>query len=227
MKRCSPAPFSRAFTLIEVLIVSAMISILSGAFFTVTMMTIRAETEENLRSTLRQEAFGAMRAILRDAYLARVQSAGALAGVLPSGIQAGSQTLILRTSGEGKFANGLIVYRVEGPRLQRLKWDNRTATPTVQTLSGHVRSARIERSGNLVRVELELAINRYTKDFTAKYAFTTSVGGVYSVGQVGNLSAFVRPAEFLGQVANLSYAEGPIGPFGQIANLSYAEGVRP
>jgi prepilin-type N-terminal cleavage/methylation domain-containing protein len=170
----SPFLAARAFTLIELLIVVAMLSILSGAFFSVVMFTIRSEVEEGLRSTLRQEGLGVVRAIVRDTHLAEAMSGE---------IRSDTQTLILAMGKATKAARHAIAYRRRGPLLERIMLDAAT-TPTVQAMSSHVRSWRIERSGDLVRVEMELAINRYTKDFVAKYAFATRVG----VGQVAGLS---------------------------------------
>ena len=167
-----------AYTLIEVLIVIAMLAVLTGAFFTVVMFSIRAEREEDIRSTLRQEGLGLARAIVRDAHLTR--SAGRPAGVQPATIRSDSQTLILETGAAREGGLRAIAYRVEGRQLKRMVWNDTASTPTVQTMSDHVRTWRIERSGRLVRVAVELALNRYEKDFTMNYAFTTSVGGVFS-----------------------------------------------
>jgi len=163
----------QAFTLIELLIVVAMLSILSGAFFTIVMFTVRAEAEDGLRSMLQQEGLGAIRAILRDTHIAR--SAGDSIG----DVRSDSQTLILRLEGAGKRSGWAIAYRLKGPRLERLVWTDTATTPTVQTLSDHVHLWRVERSGDLLQVKLDLAINRYTRDFTKSYRFATRVRGVY------------------------------------------------
>ena len=167
-----------AFTLIEVLIVIAMLAILTGSFFTVVIFSIRAEREEDIRSTLRQEGLGLARAIVRDAHLAR--GAGPFVALLPATIRSDSQTLILETLAAPKGGKRAIAYRVEGRQLKRMVWNDTASTPTVQTMSDHVRTWRIERSERLVRVAVELALNRYEKDFTMNYTFTTSVGGVFS-----------------------------------------------
>lgn len=174
-RKCMPR--CHAFTLIEILIVIAMLAVLTGSFFTVVMFSIRAEREEDIRSTLRQEGLGLARAIVRDAHLAR--GAGRFAALLPATIRSDSQTLILETVAAPKGGKRAIAYRVEGRQLKRMVWNDTASTPTVQTMSDHVRTWRIERSERLVRVAVELALNRYEKDFTMKYAFTTSVGGVF------------------------------------------------
>jgi len=181
---------SRAFTLIEILIVIAMLSVLSTAFFTVFIYAVRGEAEDDLCSTLRQEGLSAVRAIIRDTHLARGSSAGGLVGVLIADIRTDTQTLLLEMDGASREAKRAIAYRLSGSRLERVNWSDTTTTPTIQTLSSHVRAFRILRSGNLIGVEIELAINHYTKDFTAKYRFATRAGGVYGdrVGQVVNLS---------------------------------------
>jgi len=170
----------RAFTLIELLIVIAMLTVLSGAFFTVVIFTIRAGVEEDIRSTLRREGLAVVRSILHDTQLARAGDSS-LARLLPAAVLADTQTLALEMMGGDKAARRAILYRADGERLERVIVEEAT-TPTAQTLAGHVRRWRIARSGDLVGIELELAINRYTRDFTASYGFATRVG------QVANLS---------------------------------------
>ena len=173
----------RAFTLIELLIVIAMLSILSGAFGTVVLFTTRAEVEERIRATLRQEGLSVVRAIVRDAHLARTFGESTLArdaGKMPA--LRDDEMLVLEMSSAGERAGRRIAYRRVGPRLERLVWDDATATSTVQALASHVRFWRIERSGDLVRLQIELAISRYTKEFTETYAVTTGVGGVFRFG---------------------------------------------
>jgi prepilin-type N-terminal cleavage/methylation domain-containing protein len=165
----------RAFTLIELLIVVAMLAILSGAFFTVVVFTIRAEVEEQLHSTLRQEGLSVVRAILRDAHTARaeIEAAGTL--------RRDDQTLILDMGNPGGGSGRRIAYRLYGPRLERLVWNDIAASPTVQLLAGQVQRWRIDRSDDgLVRFDLELAIYKYVNVFTEHYTFATRVAGLGS-----------------------------------------------
>ena len=160
---------ARGFTLIELLIVVAMISILSGAFFTVVIFCVRAEAEDDLRSTLRQEGLMTVRSILRDTYLARDASE-----TVGGSIRSDSQTLVLNVG-----ATRTVAYRLKNDRLERVVQEDKSGTPTVQMLSTHVRTWQIKRSGGLVHVGMVLAINRYTKDFVADYGFATQVGGMF------------------------------------------------
>jgi hypothetical protein len=134
-----------------------------------------------------------VRSIIRDTHIAaggRIgwqpvapESGGGPGGLLPAKDQVGTQTLFLAMNRGDRETKRAIAYRLEGSRLERITLDAATA-PIVQTLSGHVRRWKIERSGDLVRIEMELAINRYTRGFITQYAFATRVG----VGQIANLS---------------------------------------
>lgn len=167
------AAIRRGFTLIELLIVCAVISILTPAFFTVVIFTMRQEVEVRIGATLRQEGLSVVRAVMRDAHSARA------ARIVAKEPGENEMALILDMSPLSMGKKRRIIYRRMGARLERLVWADENSTPSVQTMSGHVRAWRVERSGDLVNVRIEVAIDRYAKQFTEKYAFVVRPGGAF------------------------------------------------
>lgn len=169
---CHFASKHRGFTLIEMLIVVAMLAILSGAFFTVVIFTIRSEIDVRLRSTLRQEGLSVARAVMRDAHVARgfVEAAG--------DAPADAKALVLDMGDTEKQKERRVAYRRSGGRLERLVWHDDVST-TVQALATHVRNWSVERSGDLARIQIEVAISRYEREFVRTYVFTAGVGRLF------------------------------------------------
>jgi type II secretory pathway component PulJ len=94
-------------------------------------------------------------------------------------VAADEQTIVLDMGEIAAQKRRRIAYRRSGERLERLVWADAAATPTVQALATHVRRWKVDRTDNLAHVEIELAIDRYTKHFARTYAFTTRVGGTF------------------------------------------------
>ena len=164
----------RGFTLIEMLIVIAIMSLLTGTFLTVVVYVMRADAEDNIRATLRQEGLGLVRAILHDTQLCRGE--GDQRRLLSAPAHPTTQALVLEMRGADKRAARTVAYTRDRAQLKRMIWDGASSTPAVQVLASHVRHWRLERAGGLARIEIELAVNRYEKDFVVKYAFATQIG---------------------------------------------------